>query len=535
MESSRIKVLIADDEEGHIELIRRYLLSSGSLELFIATNLTDLLIQTEKHKPDIILSDFRYPDGDARELLSKHSLEIPVIIMTSYGNEVLAVELIKAGAIDYLVKSNDTFANIRWTIDRTLREWDIIQKNQKAQQEIIRKNNEIELQNEEYRKLNKQLQFAKEKAEESDRLKSAFLANMSHEIRTPMNGIIGFSDLLETPGIGDEQRSNYIQIIKSSGMHLLSIINDIIDISKIETGQVILSEDWIKIKNIVNEIYCFFKPLTDSKNLQLVEDINLSEPDFTIKGDEVKLKQILTNLISNAIKFTDNGEIKIKVEYANNELIFSVSDTGIGIPDQYREIIFDRFRQADYNIKGKHGGTGLGLAISKAYIEFMGGRIWIESEIGKGSIFYFSLPVIFNSITEIQNFPSDLLIRGKDWHNKTILVAEDEPVNFLYVSEIISKTGAKIIKAETGMKVLEMLKNGSAIDLILMDLKMPEMDGFEATARIRESGNNVPIIAITAFALSDEKNKAISVGCNSFIYKPFRSSELIEAMKKYIR
>ncbi len=527
-----IKVLIADDDENHIQLLRRAIRDAKQYEVYMAGSLSELQQQTESIKPSIILTDFCFPESDARDFISNYSKEYPVIVMTSYGNESLAVELIKMGALDYLVKDLEAFKNVRWNIDRALREWELYQKHISDQQEILQKSHEIEVQNEEYRQLNNMLQLAKEKAEESDRLKSAFLANMSHEIRTPMNGIIGFSDLLENAGITEKQRQDYIQIIKNSGLQLLSIINDIVDISKIETGQVKIASDTFNLSKALQEIHLFFKPLADKKGLDLKLNFNCFDLEEKINTDEVKLRQIITNLISNAIKFTDTGEVELGVTVKDSFLQFYVKDTGVGIPEKYQQVIFHRFRQADYNVAGKHGGTGLGLAISKAYVELMGGVIWVESTVGSGSHFRFKIPYCPISKTkeapEIKNE-----VASHQWLDRRVLIAEDETINFLYAKEVFSQTGVEIIHVLNGQEAINKVKDDSSIDLVLMDIKMPEVDGIEAIKQIRKFNNHIPIIAVTAFALSDERKNATNAGCNEFLYKPYRSAELIEKVTKF--
>lgn len=527
-----IKVLIADDDENHLQLLRRAIKGVKQYEVYVADSLSELQQQTESIKPSVILTDFCFPDSDARDFISNYSKEYPIVVMTSYGNESLAVELIKMGALDYLVKETETFKNVRWVIDRTLREWELYQKHISDQQEILQKSREIEAQNEEYRQLNNMLQLAKEKAEESDRLKSAFLANMSHEIRTPMNGIIGFSDLLENPGITEKQRQDYIQIIKNSGLQLLSIINDIVDISKIETGQVKISSDTFNLSKALHEIHLFFKPLADKKGLDLKLNFNCFDLEEKINTDEVKLRQIITNLISNAIKFTDRGEIELGVVVKDDFLQFYVKDTGIGIPDKYQQLIFQRFRQADYNEAGKHGGTGLGLAISKAYAELLGGKIWVESTVGSGSCFRFKIPYKpISRVKRVHEVRNEII--SHQWLDRRVLIAEDETINFLYAKEVFSQTGVEIIHVLNGRDAINKVKDDSSIDLVLMDIKMPEVDGIEAIKQIRKFNNHIPIIAVTAFALSDERKHATHAGCNEFLYKPYRSAELIEKVTKF--
>lgn len=530
------KILIADDEEGHIELIRRVISKNSNFEILIASTIAEIFHEIEHNNPELLLIDFKYPDGDARDVITKFSDKFPIIVMTSFGNESLAVELIKAGAMDYLVKSNDTFSGIPWVIERTYREWTHILERKRIESEILLKNKEIEAQNIEYKHLNEELKIAKEKAEESDRLKSAFLANMSHEIRTPMNGIIGFSDLLDTPDLTAEKRRSYIQIIRNSNAQLLSIINDIIDISKIETGQINIYEESINIQALLNEIHEFFEPQAECKGLKISAINNLSENQQYIWGDPIKIRQILTNLINNALKFTDVGFIDFGVTKTNNLIQFFVKDTGSGIPKQDLDIIFERFRQAGTNNHFKHRGTGLGLAISKAYVELMSGNIWVDSNINEGSTFYFTVP---DKILGAGDHHKDNSKPGKEeefsWSGLKILIAEDERTNFEYIREILAATGVQVTHAVDGTEAFEKLAGNEKFDLVLMDLKMPGLTGIDVTRKIRQMNINVPVIAITACALTNEKTSALEAGCSDFLYKPFVINELMSVMYKYLK
>jgi PAS domain S-box-containing protein len=380
---------------------------------------------------------------------------------------------------------------------------------------------------------------AKEKAEESDRLKSAFLANMSHEIRTPMNGIIGFAQMLNMPKLSDEKKNNFIKLINNCSNQLLSIINDIIDISKIEAGQVKLHNSTFSLNSMVEEIFIFFKPGMDSKNLSFSFTTGLPDNESEIKADKGKLRQVLNNLLSNALKFTHEGHIELAYEILQKEsetdrdyLRFRVSDSGVGIPHDALGNIFERFVQADLSRTRKYGGTGLGLSISKSFVQLMKGEIWADSIVDHGSHFYFTIPYISqekkHSLTEkVSPMLSDTYV----WDSKTILIAEDEDINYQFAEELISPTGAKIIRAENGAKAVEICLSNPSIDIVLMDIKMPEMSGLEATKLIKLKRPNLPIIAQTAYAFSDDRAKALAAGCDDYIAKPIQGDKLLEMVK----
>ncbi len=380
-----------------------------------------------------------------------------------------------------------------------------------------------------------ELMKAKEKAEESDRLKSAFLANMSHEIRTPMNGILGFSNLLKEPGLSGESQQEYIQIIEKSGIRMLNIINDIIDISKIESGQVEVTLTETNVNDQTNYIYKFFKPEVEQKGLQLLLKNGLPSRDAIINTDREKTYAVLTNLVKNAIKFTQQGTIEFGYNLLPGELEFFVKDSGSGIPNEQIELIFERFRQGSESLSKQYEGSGLGLSISKAYVELLGGKIRVESELGIGSTFYFTLP-FENEIESplIQN--ETLIIESENQMNTlTILLVEDDEASSLLLSLAVKPIAKKLFFASNGVEAVEKCRSNPTIDLILMDMKMHEMDGFEATRQIRSFNKEVVIIAQTAYTLTGDKEKAMEAGCNDYISKPIKRDQLLALIKHYFQ
>ncbi len=381
-----------------------------------------------------------------------------------------------------------------------------------------------------------QLVIAKEKAEESNRLKSAFLANMSHEIRTPMNGILGFSELLKNPDLSGESQQKYIRIIERSGERMLNIINDIIDISKIEAGLVELRLKESNLGEQMEYIYKFFLPEAETKGLKLSIRHTAGHEKVKIRVDREKLYAVLTNLVKNAIKYTEEGEIELGYEYLDHMVRFYVKDTGIGIPKDRQEAIFERFVQADIADKMARQGAGLGLSISKAYIEMMGGNIWVESSEGKGSVFYFSLPCPVKS--EGHPVPKPGLSAAglhQPVSNLRILIVEDDEISEILLEEELGKTGNTIRKARSGIEAVEMSRLHPDLDLILMDIRLPEMGGYEATRQIRRFNRNVVIIAQTAFGLAGDREKALAAGCNDYITKPVKIAELQSLLQKYYK
>ena len=373
---------------------------------------------------------------------------------------------------------------------------------------------------------------AKEKAEESDRLKSAFLANMSHEIRTPMNSIIGFSEMLDMPDIEDENRNKFIEIIKINSYRLLSLIDDMIDVSKIEAGLIEIHETKTNVNKLFSDIYDSFRFSANKKNLNLVLDTGLKNELSTISVDSTKLNQIITNLINNALKFTHKGEIKFGYKLKSDMLEYFVSDTGIGINEEHQKNIFERFRQVEVTATKKYEGTGLGLAISKALVEKMGGKIWVVSKPGFGSIFYFTLPYKPEAATDIIKEPE--LSKEVDLKGKTILIAEDEHSNYLFIKEVLKNSGVKLIHVENGKDAVDICLKNREISLVLMDIKMPVMNGYEATEEIKKIRPDLPVLAQTAYAMFDEEKKAFDSGCDDYITKPINKEVLITKIKKLL-
>ena len=388
----------------------------------------------------------------------------------------------------------------------------------------------------ERKKVLQELIIAKEHAEQSDRLKSAFLANMSHEIRTPMNGILGFTELLKDPQLAKKEQKEYVEIIEKSGARMLNIINDLINISKVESGQMEISIGETNINNQLEYLYTFFKPEVTKKGLHLEVKNQLESNESIVKTDREKIYAILTNLIKNAIKFTSSGSIEFGYNVKDKFLEFYIKDTGLGIPDSKKEIIFERFRQAnETNTFGTNEGSGLGLTISKAYIEMLGGKIWLESEEGAGSTFYFTIPYIpcheGESVEKQKLSPSDKNEVDKIDKLK-ILIVEDDAISKLLMTIAVKKYAKEVLKVSTGYQAIETCRANPDIDLVMMDINMPEMGGYEATRKIREFNKKIVIIAQTANGMQSDKDDAIAAGCNDYISKPVNINSLGEIIKK---
>jgi PAS domain S-box-containing protein len=384
------------------------------------------------------------------------------------------------------------------------------------------------------RESNKQLKLAKEKAEYSDRLKSEFLANMSHEIRTPMNGIMGFSEMLNEPGIDNATIKYYTNIIANCSDQLRRIIDDILEISELETKQIKVVYTKVCINSLLQELFEIYDTKAKENNTPLYLNITLKDKESTIYTDESKLRKILNNLIDNALHYTSEGYIEVGYELKNAALKFYVKDTGIGIKPEMQHLIFERFSQEDKSLSRQYGGLGLGLSIAKENSELLGGSICVDSVKGQGSVFYFTIPYkkIHDSNSDNDNLLSDM----KKVKEFTILVAEDEEVNFLYLEVLFQKlkNNYTVRRAKTGEEAIREFELDDNIDLILMDIKMPGMDGLEATKEIRKLNPDIPIIAQTAYSRIEDKEKALEAGCNDFLSKPISQKTFIDTLNIYL-
>jgi two-component system, sensor histidine kinase len=385
---------------------------------------------------------------------------------------------------------------------------------------------------------NAQLLEAKDRAETASRAKSEFLANMSHEIRTPMNGILGMSELLRDTGLAGEQR-NFVNAIRSSADKLLAVINDILDLSKIEAGKLDLSPVPFGLRECIRGPMELLAARAAQKKIALCSDVSPAVPDRMV-GDPVRLQQVLLNLLGNALKFTDEGAVGLEVTAEpspNGEVLvaFESKDTGIGIPPEKQETIFEAFTQADGSVARRFGGTGLGLTISSRLVSLMGGRIWVESAPGIGSCFHFTARF---QVAEEQAVPASASAPAADHLSERtcsplrILLAEDNPVNQLLAIKLLEKHGHTVALATNGREAMEAVAAGTEFDVILMDVQMPEVSGYEATEQIRAmergTARHIPIIAMTAFAMTGDRERCLAAGMDSYISKPIKIREFID-------
>ncbi len=639
--NNKIRILHVDDNQLDRQLVKDALLKEHDLfEIMEADNREKFEKYLSQKNFDLVLSDFNILGFDGLQVLQKvkeKNPDLPVIIVTGTGSEEIAIQAMKMGASDYVIKSVKHIRGLATTIEQ-------VQKNRKINEEREQALNALRHSEEKYRKIFENIQDvfyqvdkqgiilemspsvfrfsgysreemignsilslyylkedrghvialmekmgelwnhevkmvtkigqikyaslnahflmneknekigyevllrdvteqklmeiellkAKEKAEEYDKLKTAFLANMSHEIRTPMNGILGFAELLKNPTLTGEKQKEYIRVIEKSGARMLNIINDIVNVSKIESGHIEVNISETNANVQLEDAYVFFKPEVEQKGIQFSLITPFSGKEAVLKTDREKLFAVLSNLIKNSIKFTDSGFIKCGYTKTGKYFQFFVQDTGVGIPRNQVEFIFERFRQGSVELNRNYEGAGLGLSISKSYVEKLGGKIWVESEEGKGSVFYFTLPDNYVTKENIEIESSGKSNTTFDIKNKLkILIAEDDDISRELISTLVEKYSKEIMIAINGKEAVQFCRKQSDIDLVLMDFKMPQMNGYEATKEIRKFNKKVVIVAQTGYVLLGDYEKALQVGCNDYISKPINLDKLLEIIQKY--
>lgn len=398
----------------------------------------------------------------------------------------------------------------------------------------------LEEKNKKLRNANKNVLIEKDRAEKANNLKDKFMHNMSHEIRTPMNGIIGFSDMLDNPLIDEERRKNYISIIKNSSYQLLHIIDNILEISSLETKQTPVFEESVYLNYLINELFSVFEIRAKEKNIGFYMKKELSDKNSLILTDKRKLNKILFNMLENALKYTENGFVEFGYNIKNTKLVFYIKDTGVGILPKNYKTIFDLFSQEEKDLSTSIEGLGLGLSIANENTKLLRGKISLKSEKEKGTTFFITIPykpVKMKIKSEHEEDMQEKNTEIKKNNKCTILIAEDEEINLFYLKILINKLfdySPNVLVAKNGEDAVKICRK-NYIDLILMDIKMPIMDGIEATKTIRTFNTDVIIIAQTAYFTSSDKNTALKSGCDDFISKPIDKDDFTRLMKKYIK
>jgi signal transduction histidine kinase len=530
--SHGVNVLLVDDQAMIGEVVRRMLADERDIEFQYCNDPAKAVELAVKIEPTVMLVDLVMPQIDGltlvRHVRANPGLrDIPIIVLSTTEDPQVKADAFSKGANDYIVKLPDRLELLARIRHHSQGYINLLDKNAafKALQES-----------------QKAVERAREVAEAATRAKSDFLACMSHDIRTPMNAIIGMSDVLAESELNGEQR-HFLRVLRSAGETLLNLINDILDFSKIEAGQLRLERIGFRLRDLVSDTVEIASIRAKEKGLSVRTDIAPEAPD-AILGDPTRLRQILINLIGNATKFTDKGEVSVRIvcESSGNDTValrFSVSDTGIGIPLEKQAALFQKFMQVDSTTTRKYGGTGLGLAICRQLVEMMGGKIWVESEAGKGSTFHFTLPAArdLSAVAQSTNKDKNTETPAIAAEPMRILLADDSPENRLLILTYLKKTPHRVESCENGKLALELFKTTSW-DLVLMDMQMPEMDGYCATREIRkweqERGcKPTPIVALTANALSEDEGKSREAGCTDHATKPIRKAKLLEIIAQH--
>jgi PAS domain S-box-containing protein len=539
------------EKSAHIQIERELQLSEQRYHTLIQLAAEGILIGTRQgiitesnEQMSVILGMSR------EEIIGKHITELPFkkevlekhpwrFDLLENGESVVSERVfIRPDGTEIVVE-----IHTRMMPDGTLQSLYLDISERKVSEQLLKeKNARIEAQNSEYirineelNKINLELKVAKEKAVESDRLKTAFLQNMSHEIRTPMNAIMGFSDLLIYNFDDKTKLRSFAEIIGQRCNDLLDIINDILDISRIESGQLSLRVENCNLFELFNDLKLFFdeyKLRIGKKHIDLKFRMLPELATADIRTDNVKLKQIFINLLSNAFKFTESGEVRFGCERINNEIVFFVSDTGLGIPKDKHEAVFERFTQLRQTGSVNQGGTGLGLPIVKGLLNLMDGKIWLQSELKKGTTFYFTLK-FETAIPEREDNPDRIEPEYMIFPDKKVLIVEDDEYNASYLREILKPTAVNISETKSGTEAIE-IAGAQQPDLILMDIRLPDISGFEATSQIKRLNPDIKVIAQTAYASGEDRQRAFDAGCSDYLCKPIKRKQLLEMIARHL-
>jgi signal transduction histidine kinase len=526
------KILIVDDTRANIDVLDSLLIMEGYENLMATADPRDVLDIYLKFKPDLILLDLNMPFMSGFEVMAQlrqvlnDQVYLPILVLTADASDATKKKALAAGASDFLSKPFDLvevslriknllFTNYLYTQVRNQK--DILEE------KVKERTKELECKN-------KELKTAWEKAEAANRLKHAFLNNISHEIRTPLNGIIGFGHLLSDDNIGFDEKMEYLSFMKESSNRLINTVTSFLDVSILNSGNVELIMTKVQPENVLLETYDKFLSTCMKKKINLELSIEKLTDDFAFVSDENILRKILDNLVDNAIKFTAKGKIEIGGEIVNDGIRIFVKDTGIGISSEFSNRIFRSFNQEHEEITRPYEGLGLGLSISKGWVELLGGTIGYTTEPGKGTEFSFTLPAKIDTTAQ-KTKDHSVCCEGKK--NK-ILIVEDDETNYFLLYFYLTNYNVELIHAHSGFEAISLFKANTDLDIVLMDLKLPDIDGFQTTQQIKLLNNTIPVIAVSSYSGIVERQQALHAGCEDFIVKPVIKPVLFDKLSKYI-
>ena len=545
-------ILIVDDVMKNILLIGTLLREEG-YQVSFANNGATALATVERNPPDLIFLDINMPDMDGFEVCKSLKSDaryanIPIIFLTAHDNTDRIETAFELGAVDYVTKPfriKEVKARLETHLSINYYQKEIEGKNKKLEQTLA----ELELAKKDLLENNfileeqaKDLKVAKDQAESSSRAKSFFLANMSHELRTPLNSILGFTQLMRRDHRLPKEVDENLKTINRSGEHLLALINDVLEMAKIEAGKLTQNVTSFDIRKLIKDLEEMFSLRANAKALDLQVEMADTLPQY-VECDESKVRQVLINLLGNAIKFTERGNIILRVDYQSDDkqsknttntpirMLFEVEDTGIGIDEKEMKLIFEEFEQTESGRK-IGGGTGLGMAISKAYVQLLGGDIVVDSQLGKGTLFRFWICVHRAQLKDVRpqkDLRRILSLKSEDQNKYRILIADDVKENRMLLSQLLTSIGFLTLSVNNGISAIDQAKQWQP-HLIIMDCRMPEMDGLDAIRKIRSKlgKNNIPIIAVSASTFCKNREIAIDAGASEFLLKPIIESELFK-------
>ena len=527
------KILIVDDQEANIDVLLGLLEIQGYTAIKTTTDPRSVAGLFESFHPDLILLDLLMPHLTGFEVMEQlrslipHGTYFPILVLTADMTVETKQNALAAGANDFLVKPFDLIEaglRIRILLEARYMHQQLENQNQLLEEKVKLRTIEVEQKN-------RELMVAKEKVEAGDLLKTSFMQNISHEVRTPLNGILGFGSLLAEPDLTDEEKQQYLSLLKASSNRLVNTITDYMDISLIVSGNMEVHRKSVNVPEVLRNIKNKFRGLCEIKKLTCNLIIPADQNEFCILTDEELLRKIISHLLDNAIKFTHEGTITMGFSVKSSHVEFFMKDTGTGIGKESQERIFESFMQENVSSTRGHEGSGLGLSIIKGITKLLGGEIRLESVKGEGTSFYFSLG-IEQVIHKNDNYRSAGMI---DASNKlpVILIAEDEFSHRIYMESFLKKFTSKIFLAKNGREALDLCRAHPEISIVLMDIKMPIMNGFEATREIKSFRKDLPIIAVTAHAMSGDEKRALDAGCDDYLTKPTDSEGLLDKLKKY--